>query len=350
MPSRPSYFLTSLATCGSAAHALSQSTPQTGRSSLMAELDTGSTGASVSTYTASVPVTCEAASTTVAERAIAWFHPPKTGTSFGTVLVHYANASLPTDARMSVCSLAPTTPVGINVSVLAPYAAHRCVGVTDYFSTRYPYDTYFRGVFWGAAACSAVEPAAAASRSFLGEWEICDGSISGKNPFCTGASNFPCDFGSHSYVCQADYERYRGSFFGLWRKPQMLSASNFIRDLEKNAITVKGASLTTSGQYVPTDPAVREAILQFANASRAHVTRLLAGAAPAGDPSSTSVFPDVLHDAVSSGTLADNAPMDATPVLPLAMERLSDGFAFVGMTDEFALSACVFHLTFGGGA
>jgi len=35
------------------------------------------------------------------------------------------------------------------------------------------------------------------------------------------------------------------------------------------------------------------------------------------------------------------------PDLPLALERL-DGFKFVGLTEEFALSVCLFHAMFGG--
>lgn len=36
---------------------------------------------------------------------LAWFHPEKTGTSFGTTLVHYANSSLPPHVAMPSCDM-----------------------------------------------------------------------------------------------------------------------------------------------------------------------------------------------------------------------------------------------------
>merc|ERR1740130_1700859 len=35
-------------------------------------------------------------------------------------------------------------------------------------------------------------------------------------------------------------------------------------------------------------------------------------------------------------------------MVELALWRLSDGFAFVGLTEEWALSVCLFHAMFGG--
>ena len=44
------------------------------------------------------------------KHTFAWFHPPKTGTSFGNVLAHAANDTLPRCARISSCSADPAAP------------------------------------------------------------------------------------------------------------------------------------------------------------------------------------------------------------------------------------------------
>ena len=64
---------------------------------------------------------------------IAWFHPPKTGTSFGTSLAHLANASLPPNAAMPYCGR----------------DGWLCKGATgDFFKQRYPLNVWFKGIFW----------------------------------------------------------------------------------------------------------------------------------------------------------------------------------------------------------
>ena len=78
---------------------------------------------------------------------IAWFHPPKTGTSLGTALVHYANASLPPDVAMSRCAVDPAAPSSLDESLLRPAGWHRCIGPTDHFADRFPHDVWFRGIF-----------------------------------------------------------------------------------------------------------------------------------------------------------------------------------------------------------
>eukprot|EP00438_Fugacium_kawagutii_P032691 Skav221352 [mRNA] locus=scaffold1845:222188:222670:+ [translate_table: standard] len=46
-----------------------------------------------------------------------------------------------------------------------------------------------------------------------------------------------------------------------------------------------------------------------------------------------------LTDKLGNVTLAD---------VPLALKRLQEGFAFVGLTEEWELSVCLFHAKFGG--
>lgn len=82
---------------------------------------------------------------------VAWFHPPKTGTSFGTTLFQYASKNqpqhLPATARMSTCDVNALP--GAGDPVRRPYEAHLCHGATDSFFQRFPLNPYFRGVsFW----------------------------------------------------------------------------------------------------------------------------------------------------------------------------------------------------------
>jgi len=66
----------------------------------------------------------------------AWFHPEKTGTSFGNSLVHIANPQLP--ANVSILSL-------------CGHPGQRSCrrGATDRFAKdRYTYARWFPGVFW----------------------------------------------------------------------------------------------------------------------------------------------------------------------------------------------------------
>merc|ERR1719156_455886 len=64
-------------------------------------------------------------------RTVAWFHVPKCGTSFGTTLAHYANSSIPLEARIP--------------DARDPKCGNfegRC------FLKEYPIDQYFNGLLW----------------------------------------------------------------------------------------------------------------------------------------------------------------------------------------------------------
>lgn len=281
---------------------------------------------------------CESPGHVPATRRIAWFHPPKTGTSFGTLLVHMANASLPAEARMSTCSTAADAPTLTYDAYSDPdttlvYDAHKCMGATDLFALRYSHDEFFRGVFWDSEDSSA-SCARPKHVRYVGEYEL-----------CTNQCADSCDFGQHRFVCEADFARFRGSFHGLWREPLRLAASNYVRLLD--------AGPNNSVVYDTSDAAFLDGLFAYANATRGRVTMLLAGAMPAAGDGS-SVFPAALRAASVAADYAMFAPAKddgtppAQPLLPLATQRLLTGFAFVGMTDEFSLTACLFHLTFGG--
>lgn len=265
-----------------------------------------------------------------ASQRIAWFHPPKTGTSFGTLLIHKANKSLPAEARMSDCTKSPDAPILTPDTYTDPrstsfYEPHKCLGATDQIYFRYSYDEFFKGVFWGSGGSSVIDDGCVSERGRLvGGFELC----------CSHCKT-NCDFGAHRFVCEADFARFRGSFIGLWREPARLAASNYVRALDNT---------NYMPEYDTTDDAFRRGLLDYAAAARGGVTRMLAGAVAAASDGS-SVFP--LACGTAAGFTSAVAP-SAQPLLPLASRRLTTGFAFVGMTDEFPLTACLFHLTFGG--
>lgn len=70
---------------------------------------------------------------------VAWVHIPKTGGSFGTTLVHYANSSLPKTAHM---------PTGRNQSDPEDRTTEGSQGEWNFFKFKYPYEQWFQGVFW----------------------------------------------------------------------------------------------------------------------------------------------------------------------------------------------------------
>jgi len=283
----------------------------------------------------SIPSQCESPNNPPAARQIAWFHPPKSGTSFGTLLVHLANSSsLPDKARMHSCSLVPTATKLPLEAYLDPddssvYEEHKCHGATDRFALQYSYDQYFPGVFWGTKTLGTNFPGCKADQPqgrTVGGYELCRFATCGDEK---------CDFGAHRFMCEHDLQQYNGSFYGLWREPARMVASNYIRSLDNVAY---------QSQYDTSDPAFRKGLLEFANSTRAKITKLLAGAYPAS-ANGMSVWPEMLH--MAPGGLWQGHP-PAEPLMPIASERLRTAFAFVGLTDDYSRTACLFHLTFGG--
>lgn len=185
-------------------------------------------------------------------KRIAWFHPPKTGTSFGTTLVHYANSSLPPAVRMPICSTS---------------SRNHCSTATGSFTRQYKYSVWFRDVFWQKEERHS-------------------------------------DFGAHSSVSDDVWRAFGGHFFALWRSPAARAVSAFA---DRHDLSVR---------Y----PRTTDGLVQYARATRGWVTRMLAPNATAHSPQRAS------HEAA---------------------HRLSTGFAFVGLTDRFDVSICLFHLMFG---
>ena len=204
----------------------------------------------------------EAAATACIDRSVAWFHPPKTGTSFGTLLAHFANPRLPAAAQVQDCSVS------------------RCHHAAGNFSDVYPMATWFKhGLLW--------EPEKKR-------------------------------FGDHAGIGEDDYKMWEGRFFAMFRHPARRAVSEYAHKLrDKSRMTARA----------------------FAQQHEGMVTLLLTG----------QIYDDVAGRGPTArmSELARRGELPK-PNLALAMRRLRDGFAFVGLTDEFDLSVCLFHRMFGG--
>eukprot|EP00927_Polykrikos_kofoidii_P016927 TRINITY_DN1768_c0_g1_i1.p1 TRINITY_DN1768_c0_g1~~TRINITY_DN1768_c0_g1_i1.p1 ORF type:complete len:336 (-),score=38.41 TRINITY_DN1768_c0_g1_i1:215-1222(-) len=113
---------------------------------------------------------------------IAWLHVMKTASSFGTVLAHHANASLPRDAHI---------PSLVNKSDPEDMAARPMDNknkhlVRDFFRYKYPVETWFKGVF--------------------------------RN------SNGP---GDHVPIMDKEWEEWKGYWVGVFRQPEERVSSAF---------------------------------------------------------------------------------------------------------------------------
>lgn len=193
-------------------------------------------------------------------RRIAWFHPPKTGTSFGTALVHFANSRLPPRASMPYCG-----PDG-----------RLCNGTTGDFFKHYP----------------------------VGQW------------FSTGVSLWlGSGFGSHRRVDDHVLRSFRGSLFGLFREPARRAMSAYLyQDLRSN-----GRLRATTH------------VLNYTSNVAGMVVKMLAGQ----------------EDGNDCRDMERTCHRHITPNVSEATRRLSE-FQFIGLTDEFNKSLCLFHLQFGG--
>jgi hypothetical protein len=185
----------------------------------------------------------------------------KTGTSLGTTLAHFANASLPRTARI---------PRGENASDPEDtvIAGHSKAGT--FFNVFYPVSVWFEHVF-----------------------------------------KHPANPSSHVPVSADDYEVWKGNLFGMFRHPVRRAQSawhtlaNGKGNLSEFAINIRGqqASMLSLG-----DAAEQRKLCELGQANCSNLE---------------------------------------VPNVTLAIERL-EGFAFIGLTEEFDLSVCLFHRKFGG--
>eukprot|EP00930_Biecheleria_cincta_P087821 TRINITY_DN77058_c0_g1_i1.p1 TRINITY_DN77058_c0_g1~~TRINITY_DN77058_c0_g1_i1.p1 ORF type:complete len:375 (+),score=50.04 TRINITY_DN77058_c0_g1_i1:34-1158(+) len=112
---------------------------------------------------------------------IAWFHPMKTGSTFGATLAHFANHTIPRNAHMPSCGYIDQTPEdACPAGQQGPY---------EFFVYKYPYQKYFESVFWN--------------------------------------NKDDQDPGNHRSISSLAWRMWHGRFVGIFRQPESRSASAF---------------------------------------------------------------------------------------------------------------------------
>jgi len=211
----------------------------------------------------------------------------KCGSTFGATLAHFANSSLPAAAHMPSCGFMDGSPEIVEED--------QCPGGDqgpyEFFVNKYPTDTWFKDVFW-----------------YFG-------------PKCV-------DPGNHRWISNYDFQKWQGSFVGMFRDPlsRMVSAFNHFAGSDFNSSEMPSFYKHTQGT-----------ITKLLSGRLGHVP-LFCSFSYANNCSSTS----------------DNRSEDcekclepAAADLPVALDRLK-GFAFIGLLEHFAMSVCLFHAMFGG--
>jgi len=123
----------------------------------------------------------EACSVDGQSRRVAWVHIPKTGTSLGTMIAHYANPSLPTSAAIPDCQHEVCT-----------HVSEKNLGQIE-FQYRYPTQRWFKDCFWMKG---------------------------GNGPDRT-------DWMSHKPITDETYQSFEGRFIGFFRNPRQRALSSF---------------------------------------------------------------------------------------------------------------------------
>lgn len=167
-------------------------------------------------------------------------------------------------------------------------------GPLEFFRNKYPLDVWFRDVFWTA-------------------------SDSDKDP------------ANHRPVDDDAYEEWRGHFVGLFREPKSRFASAY-------------------NHFSTNDPAVgtSENLRRFSLVTMGVVTMMLSGEDGKASIGCEFRWPSMEMDpGCESDYCKGCMSLPTEAQVAKAISRL-DGFAFVGLTDHFDLSVCLFHAMFGG--
>ncbi|KAL3927659.1 MAG: hypothetical protein SGPRY_002724 [Prymnesium sp.] len=231
----------------------------------------------------------------------------QSGTSFGTTLLRYANSSLPKDFAVDnggpciegQCD--PTRPSIPGVSCSMCKGEVHAISKVPYV---YPYPKWFPNMF----------PQDTPVRAGMG-W-----------------------FGDHEGMSQTRFRNFHGCHFGMFRDPIMRAKSGYIRARENSAIiNNKSSPDMTLEQYMPH--------------VEGYVTKMLAGQMEVRRAGS-NVYEGryeycEAEPMLRNGVAARPCAKVTNASLSIALHRLQ-GFAFIGMTDAWNKSICLFHLKFGG--
>lgn len=161
---------------------------------------------------------------------------------------------------------------------------------------RYPYDTWFRGVF----------------------------------PEDTPPSNGAGWFGDHEGISAARYHEFKGHFFGLFREPA------------RRAVSAYSYMLRSYPNHTASPIGLRE----YALRTEGYVAKMLAGQIENGGYAAERGVHEGCWGNLVPGRNTCNAVAGWTS--DAALHRLNTGFRFVGLTDRWHETMCLFHAKFGG--
>ena len=233
------------------------------------------------------------------KRALAWLHIPKAGSSLGTTLVHQANSSLPPNAQMPSCAHGGTL-----LKPEMPRSHLHCPGWPQSFT-----ENCTRRV---AERCLLGQPELTFHIRFpLDDWFKCSFWEKSRG-----------NVGGHEPIDEATYERFQGRFVGMFRKPERRAVSAYL--WYASEFYHEGLALPNASDY--------------AYRLRGTAARMLSGQADG----------EVCNSGYRYDERCPNNKQSLIPDMHTALKRLSDSFAFVGLTDQWALSICLFHAIFGG--
>lgn len=221
------------------------------------------------------------------QNKFAWLHIPKTGTTFANTLYHAANSSLPEDAVLPSAE----TLDGTQWDLIAEF--HKV----------YPIEDWFDSCFWY------------------------------RNPEIK-------DVGTHESILQQDFDEWAGNFVGIFREPKARAKSSFKfftdrckKQDEDSSERGESTFQSLCGSAPELGCECNMKAPTYAGRMMGLVTKMLTGQSMDSTPCSFII-----------GVCPDE---HLKPDVDMALERLK-GFKFIGLTEEWDLSICLFHTMFGG--
>lgn len=257
---------------------------------------------------------------TVRRRA-AWLHLPKCGSSFGTTLAHWLDVheTLPATAAMG------------NMTMLDDEQ-----GVA--FAHRYPYFGWA-----GPAPLRVWIKCRRLQKRPDGTLQVVEPPVRSQTEVFSDAqlerlqAQYGCSWAQHVAASPEVHSAFAGNWMGFFRETKRRTVSAY-RDF--GALT--GVRAGVNGWNRSTLN-----ITEYAHLSAGAITKQLAGQA-GGHSCNVCVRKRAVTDGEQPCRMPD-VPCDQSivPDVAEALRRL-DAFAFIGNTDEWATSVCLFHAKLGG--